>query len=230
MALGRAGKAHAPAHLLVLFTLLLTAWPVLTLLERGQIDAFTLLLLVLAFRPLLQGRPPGLASGALLALAVLLKLNAAYVAAFWALRRFWRGLAGLGLGGLALLALSLATDPRALSAYLQTELPRIARFGENGTPAMQLPEATLARLRGGAPEGYVRREGRLYRADTFGFVANASGARVLSRGLRQAGWRVRAAPLSLLLMAAALAATALALGGARDGPACPSTAKERSPT
>lgn len=210
---GRDDERPRFVQLLVLLALLLTAWPVVTLLERGQIDAFTLLLLVLAFRPLLRGRTPGLTSGALLALAVLLKLNAVYVAAFWALRRFWRGLAGLALGGLALLALSLVTDARALVTYLHMELPRIARFGENGTPAMRLPEATLARLRLGAPDGYVWRQGRLYLADTFGFVANASGARVLSRALRQAGGRVRAASMSLLLLAAALLATAVALGG-----------------
>ena len=194
---------------------LLTAYPVLTLVERGQIDGLTLLLVVAAWAPALRGSRPGLGSGVLLAFATLFKLNAAYLVAFWALRRWWRGLFGFGLGAAALAAATAAIDgPAATSAYVTRELPRVARYGEEGSPAMRLPPETFARLRGDAPEGWVRRDGRLYRIEGFGFVANASGARVLTRLL--GAYRARAwySLASLLIVAWAVGLLAWAVGRA----------------
>jgi hypothetical protein len=85
---------------------------------------------------------------------------------------------------------------------------------------MRLPEETLARLKGSAPEGHAWRDGRLYRLEGVGFAANASGARVLARAVPGSGRRARVAPLSLLLLAAGLS---LAMVGTRRGrPAAPS--------
>jgi hypothetical protein len=198
-------------RLLVLLTLLFTAYPVLLLLERGQVDGFTLLLLVLAFRPAIEGRVPGIVSGALVAVATLLKLNAAYFVAFFVLRRFWRGVLGFAAGGAAILALSLLLDgPAVLHRYLTVELPRISRYGEAGTPASRLPEEALARLRGDAPPGYVHRDGRLYRLEGIGFAANASGARVLAQasGLRRP--RAALTTLSVILLLGSLGLAAWA--------------------
>jgi Glycosyltransferase family 87 len=193
---------------------LLTAYPVLTLLERGQIDALTLLLVVAAWAPALRGSRPGLVSGLLLALATLLKLNAAYLVAFWALRRFWRGLAGFGLGAAALAIASAAIDgPAATRTYFTQELPRVARYGEEGSPAMRLPAETLAHLRGDAPEGSVWRDGRLYRIEGFGFAANASGARVLTRLL--GAYRARSWYSLVSLLIASWAVGLLAWAGGR---------------
>jgi hypothetical protein len=211
-----AHPAPAGEALLLLLSLLFTAYPVLLLLERGQVDGFTFLLLVMAFRPALSGRVPGPGSGALLALATLLKLNVAAIALFFCVRRWWRGLVGFALGVAALVAASAILDgPRALSAYLTQELPRIARHGEGGAPAMRLPAETLARLRAGAPEGHAWRDGRLYRLEGVGFAANASAARVINRILRDSGRRSRAAPFTLLILAASLA---LAVAAVSAGP------------
>ena len=189
----------------LLLAFLFSAYPVFTLLERGQVDAFTLLLLVGAWSPAMRGSRPGLVSGLLLALCTLLKLNAAYCVAFWALRRWWRGVLGFSLGAAALVLLSAAIDgPAALRAFLTRELPRIARYGEEGSPAMRLPALTYARLRGDAPEGFVMRDGRLYRTEGFGFVANASGARVLARLLGAHRPRAWFSLLSLLIAASAV--------------------------
>ena len=206
-----AGRERERLWLLLAF--LFSAYPVLTLLERGQVDALTLLLLVVAWSPAMRRSRPGLASGLLLALATLLKLNAAYFVAFWALRRWWRGVLGFGLGAAALVLLSAAIDgPSALRAYLTRELPRIARYGEEGSPAMRLPPETYARLRGDAPEGFVMRDGRLYRVEGFGFVANASGARVLAKLLGAHHPRAWFSLGSLLIVACALGVLAWALG------------------
>lgn len=212
-------RARPPERLLLLLALLASAFPVLTLVERGQVDAFTLLLLVLAFRPALRGEAPGVASGMLLACATLLKLNAAYLALFFALRHFWRALLGLALGGASLLALGvLVHGPGPLVAYATEEMPRISRYGEDGTPAMRLDEETLDRLRGGAPDGFVRKDGRLYRVEAMGFAANASGARSLAQLLGLLRPRAALAPLSLAILGASLLFTAWAI---RERPLAP---------
>jgi hypothetical protein len=72
-------------------------------LHLGQINAIALLLVLLAFTLEDRGRP-GLA-GALLALPVALKVAPLVVAVDWLVRRRWRPLLGLALGGLALVAL-----------------------------------------------------------------------------------------------------------------------------
>jgi Glycosyltransferase family 87 len=199
---------------LALLAMLFTAYPVLLLLERGQVDGFTFLLLVLAFRPVLEGRTPGVRSGALLALATLLKLNAVYFGVFWALRRFWRGILGLAAGGALLLAASLLLDgPTAIHRYLTVEMKRIAAYGEGGTEGMRLPPETLAHLRGDSPAGFVRREGRLYRLEGVGFAANASGARVLARALGLRRPRSGVGPLSLLIVACSAGLAAWAMRG-----------------
>lgn len=210
------GVLEEGERLALVLAFLFTAYPVLTLLERGQVDAFTLLLLVAAFSPALRGSRPGLTSGLLLALATLLKLNAAYFAAFWAVRRWGRALLGFGLGVASLLLVSAWLDgPVALRSYFGTELPRIARYGEDGSPAMRLPRGTYERLRGDAPEGFVPRDGRLYRIEGFGFVANASGARVLAKALGAHRARPWFSGLSLLIVAFALVLLVRAVGRSR---------------
>ena len=207
------GDSRDRERLWLLLGFLLSAYPVLTLLERGQVDAFTLLLLVIAWSPTLRGSRPGIPSGLLLALATLLKLNAAYFVVFWALRRWWRGVLGFGLGAAALVLLSAAIDgPSALRAYLTTELPRIARYGEEGSPAMRLPPETYARLRGVAPDAFVMRDGRLYRMEGFGFVANASGARVLAKLLGVHRPRAWYSLVSMLIVGSAVGLLSWALG------------------
>jgi hypothetical protein len=197
---------------------LATAYPLLPLLERGQVDAITLLLVVLAFRPALEGRKPGAVSGAWLALAVLLKLNAVFLAAFWLVRRFDRALAGFLAAAAALgLASLLLHGPGPLRDYVIRELPRIARYGEEGPRETRIPAEKLAELRGFAPEGFVRRDGRLYEADSLGFVANASLARVASRFFRRAVPAPRTVIFALAIVAVTLALTRACGGKAPPG-------------
>src|SRR5262249_4219029 len=150
------------------------SFPVRLLLERGQVDGLTLLLVSGCVLPLARGRDS--AAGVSLALATLLKLNAVLLAAFLLLRRRPRALAGL-LGGIALLlaASALLNGRTALSDYALVQLPRISAYGEVGPDL--LDAETLRRLRAGVPEGFTRKAGRLYRSETTSFVANASLAR-----------------------------------------------------
>jgi len=181
--------------------------PLVLHLERGQVDAITLLLVALALRPMVAEGRDTIGSGVWLALGSVLKPNVAGLVPFLVLRRRWRALAGYGVGAFVAVVSTIAlhgTD--GLVAYVTRELPRISVEGEAHREESRLPPAVLARLRAGAPEGMTVRDGRLYRIESFRFVTNASLARPLKRRL---GLRIGPSRLSLLLLAAFVAAVGL---------------------
>lgn len=147
--------------------------------ERGQIDGLTLLLLTAAsagFRSRQASTRMG--AGALVAVATLFKLQCIYVLPFMIWRRLWWPVAGATAGAAALLAVSLAVvGPAAVNDYATNELFRIAAFGEEGTPDMAVAPERLRELRGDAPAGWTRKDGRLYREDLYPFAVNATAAR-----------------------------------------------------
>jgi hypothetical protein len=178
--------------------------PLLALVERGQIDAATLALIAAGLAPLVAGRDTA-SSGLLLAAATVIKLNAVYLVPFLLLRRRVRAVAGYAAGVVLLLALSAALDgPNAVAEYVRTELPRIARFGEGGTSDMLLSVEERAALSAAAPAppGWSRRDGRLYRTEPFGFVANASLARTVVTVGQRAGRAPSATAVSVALLLA----------------------------
>jgi hypothetical protein len=197
--------------------------PLVVHLERGQVDALTLLAVALALRPMVAEDRDALGSGLLLALGSVLKPNVAGLVPFLVLRRRWRALAGfvLGAAGAALATVALH-GTGGLVAYVTRELPRISLEGEAHGDERRLDASVLARLRGGAPEGVTVREGRLYRVESFRFVTNASLTRPLKRRL---GLRMRPSRLSLLVLFALVAVAALAQAAARS-PQPPSPERE----
>jgi hypothetical protein len=154
--------------------------PLLTLLERGQIDAVTLLLVALALTAFVRSGD-SLRAGVLLGAATLLKLNVAFFLPFLLAARRWRAVGGYVATLLGLAALSLVVDGReAVTGYVRDELPRIAAFGEGGPSELLLPPEELAHLRQGTRAGDAPKDGRVYAREAFGFVANASLARVMA--------------------------------------------------
>lgn len=181
-----------------------TFHPLLTLLERGQVDALTLLLIAAALRPLVSDGRQTVASGFLLALATVLKLNVGFLVPLLVLRRKFRVVLAYAASGLILLGVSLVLDGPALwSDYVVREMPRISRFGERGTDDMRLDPEVLDRLRNGAPEGLTIRQGHTYRLESFGYVANASLAWIVSR--RGGETPARAALVLLAVLVAVMA-------------------------
>jgi len=162
--------------LLVLAVVACSYYPVLTLLERGQLDAFTLLLIVLAMALMRSRRPrSSFAAGVLFSLASLLKLNCAFLLPFLLIRRRWRVAAGFVLGGVALLGLDLAVDgPSEVQRYLFRELPRISEHGEGGTREMSLPRAAFASVMRDVEPGKTVIDGRSYPPTYFHFVLNGA--------------------------------------------------------
>ena len=100
-------------------------FPMLTLLERGQIDSFTLFAIVAAITwP--RGRRTTIAAGALLALATLLKLHCIFLVPFLALGRRWRLLTGFAAGLIALFLIGGVVD--GFSAFLLMSPTRCRAF------------------------------------------------------------------------------------------------------
>jgi hypothetical protein len=170
-----AGASLCRTNVLVLGVVVCSFHPLLALLERGQIDAFTLLLVMLALTLMQPGVPrKSIAAGGLLALAALFKPSCAFLLPFLLLRGRWRVAGGFLAGGLLLLGLDLAVGgPARVAGYALREVPRISRHGEGGTRAMALPGAAFREVLQGIEPGKTVMDGRQYATSGFRFVLNA---------------------------------------------------------
>lgn len=157
-------------------------YPMITLLERGQVDIVTLFIIFLGIG-LVEQHGRSLMGGIVLGLSILLKLHIVYLAAFLVIRRKWRALAGVLIGMSLWVFVGCLVAPRLNVQYITQELPRISRYGEGGPASWVLEEAvSLRRNERGVPlkELMTVKQGRTYRTESFDLGANnASLARVL---------------------------------------------------
>ena len=113
----------------------------------GITVTLAVLLIVTALMMMRKGKRFSLAAGAVLALAVLVKVNLIFLIPFLLLRRRWHVVLGFVAGCLVLLGLGLAVDgPDAVSDYAFTQLPRISEYGDSGTVEMALVSLVVAGL------------------------------------------------------------------------------------
>lgn len=149
--------------------------PVLTLLERGQIDAWTFLLIVLFIVSTRQEKKQQLLGGGSLALAVLLKLHCIYLVPFMVLRKKWYSLIGFVAGLLLCITASVVFEGYDLNReYVVEHLPRIARYGEGGTPNQMMPRSAIEPYLSDLRSGYTIKDGIRYVQVAFQFVASAT--------------------------------------------------------
>jgi len=189
-------------------------FPMLSLLERGQVDGFTLLLIVAAATwP--RGRRSTLAAGGLLALATLLKLHCIFFVPFLVLWRRWRLLGGFACGLVVLFLVGGMLDGfGALPAYVSDEMPRISRYGEGGSREMTLPPFDIQRVLAGVDPGQTVMDGRSYEPEHFKFVLNASAVRTpvgrwMWKTAKSAGVPLAPGHISLVFLAAGFALAVL---------------------
>jgi len=182
-------------------------YPLFTHLERGQIDAVTLLLIVLSSAAMgKRTLRAELGAGVLLCVATLLKLHCVYMLPFLAIRKKpWALLGYLG-GGLLIAILTVATPGgiEATLGYVQDEMPRIARFGEWGTEDMRLPQEVLEERLQGLPEGMTTKDSLVYKRESFHFFSNGTLVRVLQLHLQKAQVWLDNSQLSVLVLIALL--------------------------
>ncbi len=190
-----------PEHLLFASLLVLLFFPLITLFERGQIDAFTLLLLAAAIPLLDTGNSRQIFAGFLLATATLLKPYCVVFVPFLLLRRRWAALAGYAAGGLLFLSLSLfANGPRVVLDYALIHLPRISSFGSPGMVLEPAPVERFEQLLAGLPAGHTFKQEIIYRLSTLDFYENAAPARALQDLLARGEVQVALSALSLGLL------------------------------
>lgn len=167
-----AGARMSRSRWLAVALVTVTFHPLLTLLERGQIDGVSFVLVAAAVTLICTDTRPGLA-GSLLAVATLLKLQVALVVPFLLVRGRKGAVLGFAAAAAALVALSVATSgSRALTRYATVEFPRISAFGEEGPPELLADRATIAALR--PSSSLTVKAGRTYAPAVFAFTSNAS--------------------------------------------------------
>jgi hypothetical protein len=185
-------------------------FPVLALLERGQIDSVTLAILMVAVCWLSKGRRE-LPAGVLLACATAIKLYGIFLLPFLAARKRWRGVTGFFAGAAGILLVSLLVHgPGPLRRYVSEELPRISRYGDRGPQDSRLAPSELRPLLAGVPPGRTALQGRTYAIEALAFEINASAVRTpvgravwnAARGL---GVPIAPAQVSLVFLAVGLA-------------------------
>jgi hypothetical protein len=166
--------SEKPGRLLALAVFATAFFPLFTLLERGQIDSLTLLLVLVAISLARKPRHAYL-GGVALAVATLLKLYCIFLVPFLLLRRRWAAGLGFLAGSVALLTIGLLLDGYAsVSSYITDELPRISRYGEGGTREMLLAPNDFRRVAARLGPDRTVMDGREYRPEAMSFVLNAS--------------------------------------------------------
>ena len=181
--------------------------PLLTHLERGQIDVFTLVLIIAAIYLMQQpsGRMKIMAGGAM-ALATLLKLQNLYLLPFLFITRQWKVVKGYMLGAAVVLIVSVLFPGGKilLVDYARNEFPRISRFGQGGTASMMIDVQATKAVRADLRKGVTVKGGRAYRVSYFGFVSNATIVRPLQYWLGRVGFVASPSMISLGLFSASI--------------------------
>jgi len=178
---------RTPTFFLAFGILFTTYYPLLTYLERGQIDAINLLLLTIAILALVSAKHSSqLVAGMLIAFATLLKLQCIYFVPFLLWRRQWLALLGFGIGGVFLLTLSIGFNGVGeVTNYLRVEMPRIAQYGDLGAIDQLMDPVDWQILHAGLEDGYTQKDQRHYLPEAFFFTKNATTVRNLHSILRR---------------------------------------------
>ena len=160
--------------LLILGILVCGYYPLLLLLERGQVDTLTLLLLIAGIAWIVQ-RKRTFWAGILFALAALLKLHCIYILPFLALRRQWKAIGGLLAGGMCIVLLStLLNGPASTLDYIQKEIPAISNYQPAPTAETDPYKQTALEVIQGLPSGYTLKDGYRFRTIWMVFEQNAT--------------------------------------------------------
>ncbi len=177
-------------------------YPLITHLERGQIDAITLLLLTGSIYYMNQEqRSKVKISGLLIAFTVLLKLHTIYIIPFLFIRKRWQVLKWFFMGISVIILGSMAGNNGTsnLKDYVFNEMPRIANYGQPDHGDTLFGLDLIHTMVKDLPDGHTIKDGHIYQAAVLVFVGNATFARPLHDDLVLSGWNINHTTLSLII-------------------------------
>jgi hypothetical protein len=201
---GRIFPLRAAWQWLVVGILICVFFPLFTLLERGQIDAVTLFLLILAVYWTVQNKArESWLAGFAIALAILLKVYCVFLLPFFLIRRRWSILAGVSCGLVVLLAGSYIYPggQNLWQEYIDDVLPRISYHNEGLIQERVDPEL-IHQVTGDVGEDATVKDGRVYQLYGFNFSSNASLVRVLMDEYFEQDAKINRSLFSLLVFLA----------------------------
>jgi len=171
--------------------------PLLLLLERGQVDAITLVLIIFSFMFVLRYERRELIAGIILAFSTLFKLYIIFIVPFLFLRQKWKVIKGYAVGGAVILVLSLVLNgPRLNLDYFFNQCPRISKYGESGIRKMRLLRNSFDRQL--AKTLFLEKEGVKYPLK-FQFASNATLSRPFVPFLTKKGMDISISLFSLII-------------------------------
>jgi hypothetical protein len=165
---------------LIAGVVLFNFFPFITLLERGQIDGFTFLIVACAVTLILKGSTRNrFAGGVLWAFASLFKFYCALVIPFLLLRKRFTEIWGYAAGAAAIFLLMLLVNGKDVTYnYFAYELPRISAYAESGTEEMKINSVALREYFQMTPDAISFADGKMYRTEVISFNSKASVMRV----------------------------------------------------
>jgi hypothetical protein len=190
-------------HALLVGIFISLYWPLLIHLERGQVDALTLLLLVAAFLLIVrQEKRREWVAGVLLSIACLFKLYGLFILPFIILRRRWKVLQGFVLGVVAMLLLTFVVPSGwvHLIDYAYNHLPRIANYGDIAESNTLIDKGRIKAVLADTPAAFdTVKDGRGYLLGSLDFNPNATAIEPLQRWLISKSLPLSVSVLSIIV-------------------------------
>jgi len=155
-------------------------FPFITLLERGQIDCITFLLIVLGLMFLMKKEKYYFVSGLFLGIAALFKPYSLLLIPFLFIRKKYKVLYGYASGIILIIILTLSISGYdAAHNYITSEFPRISKYHSSGTQEMRIPVEIIQTYLPMTPYSISIIDGRMYLTESISFNSKASFIRIL---------------------------------------------------
>ena len=173
-------------------------FPLYTLLERGQIDGLTFLLL--SFGIFLGIKKKNLAAGIFFAFASIFKFYSILIIPFLLLRKKFNTVISFVISLIGLISVMYAFNGTSLTNdYIFNQLPRISEFTEGGTEEMKIDSWILKNYFGISRYSISLMEGQFFVSESISFFSKASLIRAISTSQDKIGLNLSNSIWSVIL-------------------------------
>lgn len=175
-------------------------FPLYTLLERGQIDGLSFLLITFsAYFSLKKNNQP--ASGFFLALASIFKFYSLLLVPFYIVKKKYKTALSTVFTFTAIIVLMYVINgSQEVNDYVLNQVPRISQYGESGTDEMRPDSWILKNYFRISRYSISMVEGRTYLSESISFFSNASLVRLITQVEAAAGINMPASVISMFFL------------------------------